>query len=97
MTDQKHNLSFDDWDEVNFPRPEENDFDRVVERAVSRRGFLGSVLAFGSGAAVMGTGLLKGTTALAETHAMKNRFPFTPIDIATDHEVPIAVDLPILQ
>ncbi|QDC09150.1 PhoX family phosphatase [Oceanicola sp. D3] len=87
MTDQKHNLSFDDWDEVNFPRPEENDFDRVVERAVSRRGFLCSVLAFGSGAAVMGTGLLKGTTALAEAHAMKNRFPFTPIDIATDHEV----------
>ncbi len=88
MTDQKHNLSFDDWDEVNFPRPEENDFDRVVERAVSRRGFLGSVLAFGSGAAVMGTGLLKGTTALAEGHGMaKSRFPFTPIDIATDHEV----------
>ncbi|SIO02360.1 PhoX family protein [Vannielia litorea] len=88
MTDTKHNLSFDDWDEANFPRPAETEFDRVVERALSRRNFLGSVLAFGSGAAVMGTGLLKGSTALAEGHAMaKSRFPFKPIGIATDHEV----------
>ena len=47
-------LSADDWDELNFPRPEEQEFDRVVDRAISRRGFLGGVLAFGSGAAVMG-------------------------------------------
>ncbi len=46
-------MSADDWDERNFPRPSEQDFDRVVERAVSRRGFMGGVLAFGSGAAVM--------------------------------------------
>jgi uncharacterized protein len=51
MTKSYHNLSTDDWDEAHFPRPEENDFDRVVERAISRRGFLGGVLAFGSGAA----------------------------------------------
>ena len=78
------NMSADDWDEVNFPRPEENDFDRVVERAVSRRGFLGGVLAFGSGAAVMGTAMLKGTTAMAQ---QTNRFAFTPIPIATDSTV----------
>jgi len=58
-------LSADDWDELNFPRPEVQDFDRVVERAISRRGFLGGVLAFGSGAAVMGTSFLKGSTAMA--------------------------------
>ncbi len=88
MNDARHNLSFDDWDEANFPRPAENDFDRVVERALSRRGFMSGVLAFGSGAAVMGTGLLKGSTALAESHGMAaSRFPFTPIDIATDFEV----------
>ena len=46
-----HDLSADDWDELNFPRPEVQDFDRVVERAITRRGFLGGVLAFGSGAA----------------------------------------------
>ena len=51
MTDSRHTprLSADDWDEQNFPRPAENDFDRVVERALSRRGFLGAALVFGSG------------------------------------------------
>lgn len=78
-------LSADDWDEQNFPRAEENDFDRVVERAISRRGFLGGVLAFGSGAAVMGTGLLSGTSAQAQ--AAGSRFPFTPIAAQTDGTV----------
>ena len=81
---QDHELSFDDWDEQNSPRPEEQEFDRVVERAISRRGFLGGVVAFGSGAAVMGTGLLKGTTALAQ---QADRFAFTPIAIQTDGTV----------
>lgn len=76
-----HDLSADEWDELNFPRPEVQDFDRVVERAISRRGFLGGALAFGSGAAVMGAGLLKGTTALAEP---ASRFPFAPIAAQTD-------------
>ena len=75
-------LSADDWDELNFPRPTVQDFDHVVDRALSRRGFLGGVLAFGSGAAVMGTGLLKATTAMAQT-AM-SRFAFTPIAAQTD-------------
>ncbi len=78
------NLSADDWDELNFPRPETNDFDNVVERAISRRGFLGGVLAFGSGAAVMGTGLLSSTSAQAQT---ASRFPFTPIAAQTDFTV----------
>jgi len=80
------NISADDWDELNFPRPAESKFDRVVERAISRRGFMGSVLAFGSGAAVMGAGLMSGTAARAQ-EAGASRFPFTPIDIQTDHEV----------
>lgn len=79
-----HDLSADEWDELNFPRPEVQDFDRVVERAISRRGFLGGALAFGSGAAVMGAGLLKGTTALAEP---ASRFPFAPIAAQTDGTV----------
>ena len=77
-------LSADEWDELKFPRPEVQDFDRVVERAISRRGFLGGVLAFGSGAAVMGAGLLKGTTAMAQP---ASRFPFTPIAAQTDGTV----------
>ena len=82
-TDQM-DLSWDDWDELNDPRPGTNDFDVVVEEAISRRGFLGGVLAFGSGAAVMGTaGLMSSTSAQAAT----SRFAFTPIPIATDAAV----------
>ncbi len=77
-------LSFDDWDERNFPRPEEQEFDRVVERAMSRRGFLGGVLVIGSGAAVMGTGMLKGSTALG---GQTGRFAFEPIAAQTDGTV----------
>lgn len=84
MTDHI-DISADEWDEKNFPRPDANEFDAVVERAISRRGFLSSVLAFGSGAAVMGTGLLSGTSA--EAMAKGARFPFTPIDIQTDTTV----------
>lgn len=76
-------ISADDWDEMNDPRPDHSDFDDVVERALSRRGFLGGVLAFGSGAAAMGTAQLLGGTA---AEAMQgNRFAFTPIGIQTDH------------
>ena len=85
MTELPRDMSADDWDDLNFPRPEAPDFDRVVERAISRRGFLGGVLAFGSGAAAMGTGLLGGTSAGAVTAG--SRFPFTPISAQTDGTV----------
>lgn len=85
MSDSKHTrLSADEWDELNFPRPEVQDFDRVVERAISRRGFLGGALAFGSGAAVFGTSMLKGTTALAQ---QTSRFAFEQIAVQTDSTV----------
>ncbi|KQI68251.1 transcriptional initiation protein Tat [Loktanella sp. 3ANDIMAR09] len=77
-------LSFDDEDELKFPRDEVQDFDRVVERAISRRGFLGGVLAFGSGAAVMGTGLLNGTSAMAQ---QASRFAFEQLAPQTDGTV----------
>ena len=80
----KSKPTFDDWDEINFPRPAENEFDRVVERAISRRGFLGGALAFGSGAAVMGAGIFRSTEAAA---AQADRFAFKPIPIYTDSTV----------
>jgi secreted PhoX family phosphatase len=81
-------LSADAWDELHFPRPTEQEFDRVVERAISRRGFLGGVLAFGSGAAAMGAGLLNSTSAQAQQAAgQQGRFAFKPIPIATDGTV----------
>lgn len=80
-------FSFDAFDEARRPAPQSTGFDQVVERALSRRGFLG-VLAYGSGAAAMGlgtgvTGLLSSVSAEAAT----SRFAFTPIPIATDATV----------
>lgn len=85
MNESKHvRLSADEWDEVNFPRPKVQDFDRVVERAISRRGFLGGALAFGSGAAVFGSAFLKGTAAHA---SQTTRFAFEQIAAQTDSTV----------
>ena len=68
-----YDLSWDDWDELQRPAPDKTDFDDVVDAAMSRRGFLTSVLAYGSGAAVMGTGLLSGTSVQAQTQASRAR------------------------
>lgn len=73
-------LSFDAYDELKNPRPVEQEFDRIVARAMSRRGFLG-VLAMGSAATAMGT--LLGTGS-AQAQAAAPRFAFTPIPVATD-------------
>lgn len=53
-----HGLSFDEWDELQSPRTAETDFDRVVDRAMSRRGFLGGLAVFGGAAALLGTSAL---------------------------------------
>ncbi|MEM1299206.1 MAG: PhoX family phosphatase [Pseudomonadota bacterium] len=71
--DDREEISFDDWDELVSPRPEECDFDRVVEAAISRRGFMGGVLAFGSFAA------LGGTMTSTDAMAASNRFAFDAI------------------
>lgn len=83
-TIDRGDLSWDDWDEQVRPAPEVTDFDRVVETAMTRRGVLGSLIALGSGAAVMGTALLKGTTAIADGVAT---FPFAPIPTFTDNTI----------
>jgi uncharacterized protein len=57
--------SFDDFDELNNPRPEETDFARIAERALSRRSFLGGTVAVGATALVMGTTALTPFNALA--------------------------------
>ena len=81
---ERPHLSWDEWDELQRPAPETTDFDAVVDAAITRRGFLSGVLAYGSGAAVMGTGLLSSTSAEAQA---VNRFGFTPIPIQTDGTV----------
>ena len=75
MTNDTSHLSWDEWDELQSPRPDVTDFDGIVDNAMSRRGFLGRAVAFGSGAAVMGTGLLNSSAAVAQT---TSRIGFTP-------------------
>ncbi|MBW8319654.1 MAG: PhoX family phosphatase [Rhizobium sp.] len=87
----KSNLSWDEWDELQNPPPAVTDFDRIVETALSRRGFLGGVLAFGSAAAALGTlstaaNLMSSTSAQAQD-AAASRFAFKPIPIFTDSTV----------
>ncbi|GKY88956.1 PhoX family protein [Sinisalibacter aestuarii] len=84
MTKDLTDMSWDDFDEMRDPRPATNEFDAVVERAISRRGFLGGALAFGSGAAVFGASML---TPLGARAAASGAFPFEPIAIGTDFDI----------
>ncbi len=77
-------LSWDEFDELNDPRPAENEFDRVVESAISRRGMLKGIVAFGSGAMVFGAGAL---TSATSARAQAAAFPFEPIPTATDFDI----------
>ncbi len=80
-------LSWDEWDELQNPPPAVTDFYRVVESAVSRRGFLGGLLAFGSAAAALGTLGNLATSTSAQAQEAASRFPFKPVLAATDHTV----------
>lgn len=59
MTNQtnKQALSFDDFDDLHNPKPQQSDFEQIVDRRMSRRGFLGGALKIGAGSMVMGFGL----------------------------------------
>ncbi len=76
-------LSFDDYDEIISPRPDECDFDDIVESAISRRGLMGGVLAFGSVAALGST--LMPTSAKAAA----DRFAFQGIPTSTADTVQV--------
>jgi secreted PhoX family phosphatase len=58
-------MTFDEFDEILNPPPEVTDFDRVVEEAITRRGFLSGVIAFGAGSFVLGTSTLTPSSAYA--------------------------------
>lgn len=82
---QSHDeMSWDAFDEMRDPRPARHGFDEVVDRAISRRGFLGGVLAVGSGAAVFGSALIGGSRP-----AQAASFAFTPVGIGTDHGIQV--------
>lgn len=66
-------LSFDEHDELINPRSEETGFDRVVENALSRRGFLGGVMTFGLGS------FLASTTLMSRAAHAADRFGFAQV------------------
>ncbi len=71
-------LSFDEFDEAINPRPEECDFDRIMDVAVTRRDLFKGAIAFGSVAA-FGNTLMSSDVAAAP-----NRFAFDAIGISTE-------------
>ena len=72
---EKRELSFNEVDEVHDSRPPGTDFGRLVERAISRREFLGAGIAFGAAAFVTTAGVLRPSTA----RAAGDMFGFEPI------------------
>ncbi len=69
---EDHDLSFDEFDELNDPRPEPSEFEQIAERMLSRRGFLGGAAAF-----VTTAGGLAPSVARAMGHA--HALAFDPI------------------
>ena len=55
MSDDAIDIPFDDFDELHSPRPQHTDFDQVVDKALSRREFIGGILTLGTGAFLMST------------------------------------------
>ena len=70
-----HDLSFDQFDEIASPRPQYSEFDDVVERAITRRGFLTGLVTVGATSFVTGTALGTGPV-----NAAGPRFGFNPVD-----------------
>ncbi len=70
-------LSFDEYDELVNPKPEENDFDRVLETAISRRELFKGVIALGS-IATLGSQFFSDPAVASQT-----RFAFDKVDANT--------------
>ena len=66
-------ISFDDFDEIVSPRPDKQEFDRVIESIVSRRDFLKTTIFFG-GITALGSMIVSGPGLAAV-----DRFPFDSI------------------
>ena len=77
-------LSFDEFDEVHYPRPLETDFGRLAERALSRRGFLRGSVTFGAAGFVASCGLAMPRSAFASSdHFGFEAVPANSLDTVT--------------
>ena len=75
-------ISFDEFDEINFPRPEESDFSRIADTVISRRSFLGSAV-FGASALVVGSAGIYSAEALAASRLGFKSVPANSLDTVT--------------
>ena len=73
-----HYESFDEFDEINYPRPEKTGIEAIVDQVLSRRGFLGGVVAGSVAATLPDTAL-----AVADLPQLK----FTPVTTSTKDTV----------
>lgn len=76
-------ISFDEHDELINPRPEETEFDRVMERALSRRDLMKGVMVFG-GVAALGNTLMP-----TFTQAAPHRFAFDAVAASTADDITV--------
>lgn len=76
-----HSLDFDAFDEAMSPPPAVTEMDEVIETALSRRGFLGGVMAFGAGTFLVSTALTKPAAAASD------RFGFAGIPADTSDTI----------
>ena len=77
-------MSFDEFDETNNPRPEFSEFDAVVEKAISRRGFLSGIVSVGTASFLTNT-----TLGMSTASAKENRFGFKPVSANTTDDITI--------
>ena len=73
-------MSFDEFDDVHYPRTGEPEFTAIADRMLSRRNFLGGTAAVGAGAFLTSVGLGVPRSAQA---AANNWLPFKPIATST--------------
>ena len=68
-------FSPDEFDEIHYPRPEATDFEKLVDKMISRRGFLRRGAAFAATAFVMSAGGIDPLSAFANS----TRFGFEAV------------------
>ena len=78
-------VSFDEFDEINSPRPAETDFDVISEKFISRRSFLRGTAAVGASAFVLGTLAVNTRDANAAT----NWLSFEPVAANTLDDITV--------
>ncbi len=74
-------ISFDDWDEIDNPGPVQTEFQKITEKALTRRNFLKSSAAFSAAA------FLFGTTTLTPTDAKASSIMFDPVAANTFDDI----------